>query len=73
MLTETWETKLYATCRDCNMYYVDDDGQAQCQVIEGRESWHEAPCVQEHIAWHEIRLYGENKPPEKRSSLRFRR
>ena len=55
------------------MYYVDDDGQAQCQVIEGRESWHEAPCVQEHIAWHEIRLYGENKPPEKRSSLRFRR
>ena len=70
VLTETWRDRMYTECRDCIFFDRGEDGVASCQVLEGLEDWHEAPCVQEHIQRHEIPLYGVNRPPEKKAGWR---
>lgn len=71
ILATTWENHLYDKCRGCRMYQLlpaDDQGFEQpfCAALEGIETFHEAECIQEHVAANEIKLYGVNKPPEKR-------
>lgn len=70
VLHDTWRDHMYSKCRDCILFDRNDEGIASCQAIEGLEEWHEAPCVQEHIQQHEIRLYGVNRPPPKRMGWR---
>lgn len=52
------------------MYEVNDDGLPECAVENGRETWHEAPCVADHVRYEGIKLYGVNRPPEKKMGWR---
>ena len=67
VLETTWRDQMYQRCRECRFFDHEEthDGgqQAICQVREGRDSWIEAECIEEHIQHHEIRLYGVNAPP----------
>lgn len=65
VLTETWDKQMFGRCRDCRAFVMTEEGP-QCQVLEGLETWFEAECIQEHVAFHGIKLYGVNKPPRKR-------
>jgi hypothetical protein len=64
-------------CRDCMLREEREDFTdglvIECQVIEGREHVRECPAWQDVVQGNEIRLYGVNKPPERRCGLRFRR
>lgn len=70
ILSTTWDNHQHDKCRDCRMYqeYENRDGLMIpfCAAIDGIETFHEAECIQDHIAYHEIKLYGVNKPPERR-------
>jgi|GEM_PF-3083040 len=70
VLDDTWRDHQFDTCRSCPLFEEDEHGMGVCPVIEGRESWHEAPCVMEHVQFEGIKLYGINKPPEKKMGWR---
>lgn len=65
--TKTWAEHQADTCRDCRLF---DRERFECQYLEGLESMHEAECITEHVRYHAIKLYGVNKPPEKKMTWR---
>lgn len=66
--------QMWGSCRDCMLRVYDEErGVIECQALEGTEEIRECPALVEFIRYEGIKLYGVNKPPEKRSSLRFRR
>lgn len=66
--------QMWGTCRDCMLsVYVEEEGAQLCQVLTGQEPTRECPELADLIRYEGIKLYGVNKPPEKRSCLRFRR
>lgn len=74
IVAETFEKQMWGDCRDCPCYAVDEErGVIECQALEGTEAIRECPALIDFIRYEGIKLYGVNKPPEKRSSLRFRR
>jgi hypothetical protein len=69
-----FEDQVWGTCRDCIMReYSEEDGGIRCQVLEGREELMGCPELAEYVRYEEIKLYGANKPPERKTSLRFQR
>lgn len=68
----TFEREMYGDCRDCPLIARDDEGVTRCQVLDGAEPALQCPALIEHVRFEGIKLYGENKPPE-RGPLRFRR
>jgi len=74
IVAQTFETQMWGECRSCPSYEVDEDrGVIECQVLEGREELRECPALADFIRFESIKLYGVNRPPEKRSCLRFKR
>lgn len=69
---ETFEREMYGECRHCPLRDQDDYDVLQCQVLQGAEPALQCPALIEHVRFEGIKLYGENKPPE-RGPLRFRR
>jgi hypothetical protein len=67
-----FETNIYGDCRDCPLIETDDEGVVRCQVLNGQEPALQCPALIEYVRFEGIKLYGENKPPE-RGPLRFRR
>lgn len=65
VMSKAWANHSFDKCRDCRMHEVRDDGPA-CAALDGRESFHEAECIVEHVQYHEIPMYGVNKPRRKR-------
>lgn len=57
--SRTWDAHQCDTCRNCRLFEQDP---VACAFLDGRESIHEAECLMEHVDFHEIRLYGVNKP-----------
>lgn len=73
VVAETFEKQKWADCRDCPLYEVDHErGVIECQALEGREELRECPALIDVIRHEGVKLYGVNRPPEKRN-LRFRR
>lgn len=70
VLFDTWRDRQYDSCRACPMYETSDDGMPECAVENGRETWHEAPCVMDHVRYEGIKLYGVNRPTEKKMGWR---
>jgi hypothetical protein len=68
----TFEREMYGACRDCPLIDTDEEGVIRCQVLDGAEPTMQCPALIEHVRFEGIKLYGENKPPE-RGPLRFRR
>lgn len=65
LVSDTFDNQMWGTCRDCMLRETIEeyDGPAiKCQVVEGREELIECPALQEFIQYHEIKLYGVNKP-----------
>jgi hypothetical protein len=61
VMSTTWQNHQCDRCQSCRMFEAGEDGWL-CQALEGRETFHEAECIIDHIAEHEIKLYGVNKP-----------
>lgn len=57
-----FEQQIWGDCRDCHFReHREEDCVIECQVLEGRDEVIECPALQEHIRYHEIKLYGVNK------------
>lgn len=65
VMSTTWGRHSYDRCRSCRMW-EQRDGEISCAALDGRETIHEAECIVDHVQQHEIKLYGANKPPERR-------
>lgn len=61
LVFQTFEEQLWGTCRGC-MMLEEIDGEMKCQVVEGRDTTMRCPALQDHVGYHEIKLYGVNKP-----------
>ncbi len=59
----TWANHQSDVCRDCRLF---DRERYECQYLSGLETMHEAECITEHVRYHEIKLYGVNRPPDHR-------
>lgn len=74
VVSKTFDEQMWGDCRDCHLRVYDEErGVVECQALTGQEEVRECPALADVIRFEGIRLYGVNKPPEKRSSLRFRR
>lgn len=69
-VAETFEAQIWGSCRDCPCW-EEREGEIVCQVLDGREELRECPELADFVRFENIKLYGVNKPPEKRSRLRF--
>lgn len=67
---EVFEGKKWASCRDCMLRETTEEEGHRCQVVDGREPPRECPDLQEFVLFERIRLYGVNKPPEKKRGWR---
>jgi hypothetical protein len=59
-----FQEQMHRDCRDCHLREVVEDGgnyEVVCQAQEGREPSTMCPGLQEHISFHDIKLYGVNK------------
>lgn len=66
--------QVWGSCRDCILRVEPEDGgEIHCQVLSGQEPSVRCPELIDFIRYESIKLYGINKPPEKKVSLRFRR
>lgn len=68
---KTFEREMWGDCRDCPSW-EQRECEIVCAVLDGREALHECPALTEFVRFEGIKLYGVNKPPERRSSLKFR-
>lgn len=71
LVAKTFEQQQWGDCRDCPMY-EQRECDIVCTVLDGRETVWQCPVLVDFIRFEGIKLYGENKPPEK-MGLRFRR
>lgn len=68
--------QIWGKCRDCPLRVEPDageEGEIHCQVLCGQEPSLQCPELLDFIRYEGIKLYGVNRPPEKKTSLRFRR
>ena len=70
MMGGACEGKKWASCRDCMLRETSEEEGHRCQVLDGREPPMECPDLQEVVQYERIRLYGVNKPPEKKRGWR---
>lgn len=62
---------MHGSCRGCNLFVLnEEDGSMVCEVLDGREALHQCPALAEFVMFEGIKLYGVNKPPERRSRLK---
>ena len=60
-VVDFFEREIFGECRDCHLR-VEEDFVIECQALQGLEPPMQCPALQEHIRYHGIKLYGENKP-----------
>ena len=60
-VVDFFEREIFGECRDCHLRVETEDG-VECQALQGLEPPTQCPALQEHIRYHGIKLYGENKP-----------
>lgn len=60
-VAQVFEREMFGACRDCH-FLQREDGEARCQVLDGRDSALNCPELSDHIRFHGIKLYGENRP-----------
>ena len=57
-VNDTWDHHFgCGPCQEC-VFLDAADNAAACQILGGAEPFHKCPILIEHIARHEIRLYG---------------